>query len=179
MKTVWGGANRAYGPCWVCTRGFWYGVDTVPSVPIDLAGRPVEELPERRQVRAQAPLCPECVGIVNRERAANGAPLIPADPYAVISTAETPPQVMEDYPVPQKIPAGSVGDYLVVNGQIIRTRTAAGLCPVAGLPLTIAALGEPEPHYTWTYEDGREEHLPWCHCVIAQNKQKEQGRING
>lgn len=68
----------AYGQCWTCPEWFWYGVLTVPSVAVDQAGRAVED-DGGTVVYRLAPICPRCVGEINRERADNQLPLFPAD----------------------------------------------------------------------------------------------------
>lgn len=78
----------AWGECWTCTSWFWYGVLTVPSVPVDRAGRPVEET--GTTVYRLAPICPECLGRVNAARAAEGLALLDADPLTPAEQAIGP-----------------------------------------------------------------------------------------
>lgn len=68
----------AYGQCWTCPEWFWYGVLTVPSVPVDRMGRAIDD-DGGTQVYRLAPICPKCVGEVNRVRAENDLALFPAD----------------------------------------------------------------------------------------------------
>lgn len=66
-------AVKAFGPCWSCRTAFWYGVATVPSVPVDRAGKPVDEAKAYRT----APICGTCADAVNVERVRNGlVPLV-------------------------------------------------------------------------------------------------------
>jgi len=79
----------AFGPCWLCSRGFTFAPDLVPSVPID----PETHLPPdvghtdpQRAVRK--PLCEECVVEVNEVRVRNGQAEVEVLPgaYAVQET---------------------------------------------------------------------------------------------
>lgn len=150
--------KKAYGTCWVCTRQFWHGVDTVPSVPVDKLGRAVPE----DDAHGRAPICPKCVGDINLERGSMGLPLLVADPYA--SRPAEPPAW------------GDVrGGYLVVQGNIIRPALGdvdTVLNPMAGLPDTIQPNPAPPPHAYWQNADGTRQCLPWCWCEIKRHNEK-------
>lgn len=134
----------AYGQCWSCPAWFWYGVLTVPSIPVDRHGRAIDD-DGGTHVYRLAPICPECVIKVNKDRAANGLPFIDADTAklpnehlgaADVATVTMPAAPLwfvptnglpyhlqeEDYPVPVPLPSN------------IR------LNPVAGLPDVIARI---------------------------------------
>lgn len=136
----------AYGQCWICPAWFWYGVLSVPSIPVDKVGRAIDD-DGGTHVYRLAPICPECVIKVNADRAANGLPLIDADTAKVprehlgaadVATVTMPAAPLwfvptnglpyhlpeEDYPVPVSLPSP----------------TRARLCPVAGLPDVIARI---------------------------------------
>lgn len=87
----------AYGQCWTCPEWFWYGVLTVPSVPVDRAGRAVHD-DGGTQVYRLAPICPKCVGSINRERAAKHLALIVAD-TAQVPTGHLGPLDLPDVTV--------------------------------------------------------------------------------
>lgn len=69
--------TKAYGPCWSCRRSFWYGVATVPALPVDRADRPVD--PATTRPWRTAPICGRCVDEVNVERVRNGLTPMPYD----------------------------------------------------------------------------------------------------
>jgi len=82
----------ALGRCWACGQSFPFHPDLVPSIPIDretnrpldvdAEGRPRRWTAEEYLRAAKQPICRDCVGLANEQRAANGRPLIDVLPGA-------------------------------------------------------------------------------------------------
>jgi hypothetical protein len=152
-----------YSACWACRVRFWYNPEVVASIPVDRADRPVDDV---RTAYRTAPICPDCMGLVIRERLG-------------IDTPQDRTHLPADSP-PVGVPRPA---YMVLNGMILRrtweNEPTGRLCPMAGLPNTIQPNPAPEPHLAWIYDDGRAVCEPWCWCEIEKKKRKEQRRING
>lgn len=139
----------AYGQCWICPEWFWYGVLTVPSIPVDRAGNAVDD-DGGTIVYRLAPVCPECVGKVNAERAANDLPLIDAD--------TTP------------VPDGHLGPADVADVVMPWLTSAPWFVPTNGLPYQLPEEDYPVPsplaaqiHVDPRCAESR-LHVPGCLC---------------
>jgi len=80
------GVEVCFGPCWSCRRAFTFDAELVPSIPIDpMTNTPAdvgEHAPGASFVRQ--PICRDCVGRANANRASAGRPLIDVLPNAYL-----------------------------------------------------------------------------------------------
>lgn len=110
-----GSVVKAFAPCWSCGRAFWYGVATVPTVPVDRAGQPTSDTGEQAGAYRTAPICPACVDEVNVERVRAGLPPIPYDPHST-----PPPSRLLDADVIEQLRADApTADDLRVLGSVL------------------------------------------------------------